>query len=69
MAVSEIRALLEKRGLDLRQTDVEELRALLTQVPDAEHDEVAFWVWEAVAQVVIDPAYTGDAQVPELEGA
>lgn len=69
MAVSEIRALLDKRGTELRQGDVEELRALLTQVPDDEHDEVAAWVWEAVALIVGHPGYTGDAKVPEFEGS
>lgn len=69
MAVSEIRTLLEKRGTDIRQTDVEELRALLTQVPDDEHDEVAAWVWEAVALIVDNPDYSGDAIVPGFEEA
>lgn len=65
MANSEISAFLAKRGSDLRADDIDELRAMLTQVDPDEYDAVAGWVWEAVALVVNDPAYEGDAKVPE----
>lgn len=65
MAASEISALLERRGLDLRQEDVDELRAMLTQMDPDESETIAGNVWEAVAMVVQNPEYTGDAKVPE----
>lgn len=69
MANSEIAAFLAKRGADLRADDIDELRAMLTQVPPKQYDDIAGWVWEAVALVVNDPAYEGDARVPDLDGA
>ncbi len=64
MVASDIAALLERRGLDLRQEDVDELRAMLTQVPLDEYDSIAGGVWEAVAQIIGNPEYRGDAKTP-----
>ncbi len=66
MAVSDIRALLELRGKDLRQADVDELEVMVALLPDAEHEEAAGGIWETVAMIVNDPEYTGDAKMPEL---
>ncbi len=67
MANSEIAAFLAKRGHDLRRDDIDELRAMLTQVPPERYEEIAGWTWEAVALVVNDPDYEGDAYVPDLD--
>lgn len=64
---SEITEFLGKRGLDLRADDIEELRAMLAGLPPEQYDEVAPGVWESVAQIIIDPAYEGDAELPDSE--
>ena len=48
-------------GLSLRQSDVEEVAAMLAILPIEQHDEIAPNIWEAVAQIVFDPSYEGDA--------
>lgn len=66
-ARDEIADLLDKRGHDLRPDDIDEIRALLAQVPFDDYDDVAGGTWEAVALIVNDPAYEGDAKVPLLD--
>jgi hypothetical protein len=63
----EITAFLAKRGRDLRADDIDELRAMLTQVPPERYEEISGNVWEAVALVVNDPENEGDANVPDLD--
>jgi len=65
MAVSEILALLELRGRDLRQADVDEIEIMVALLPEAESEAVG-GVWEIVAQIIGDPEYTGDAKMPDL---
>lgn len=62
-----IRVLLEQRKFDLRQSDLDEISALLVQVDLDEVQDVEGWVWESVALIVNDPAYTGDAVMPEID--
>lgn len=62
-----IRVLLEQRKFDLRQSDLDEISALLVQVDLDEVQNVEGWVWESVALIVNDPAYTGDAVMPEID--
>ena len=61
----EIAEFLGSKGLDLRQEDVDELSAKLAELPPEQHDQIAPMAWEAVAQVVADPSYAGDAKLPE----
>lgn len=65
MAGSDISALLERRGLDLRQEDIDDLRAMIVQLDPDEADAIAGNVWEAVAMVLQNPEYVGDAKLPE----
>lgn len=62
-----IRALLEQRKFDLRQSDLDEISALLVQVDLDEVQDVEGWVWESVALILNDPAYSGDAVMPEID--
>lgn len=62
-----IRVLLEQRKFDLRQSDLDEISALLVQVDLDEVQDVEGWVWESVALIVNDPDYTGDAVMPEID--
>lgn len=55
---------LGKLGLDLRQTDVDDIAAMLAALPLDEHDEVAPNIWEAVAQIIGDPMFDGDVSLP-----
>lgn len=64
---SEITEFLGKRGLDLRADDIDDVRAMLASLPPEQYDEVAPGVWETVAQIVNDPAYEGDAELPDSE--
>jgi hypothetical protein len=53
-----------KLGPGLRQTDIEEIEYRLTQVPVDDAREAEGQIWEAVALIVNDPEYGGDAKVP-----
>lgn len=64
---NEIAEFLRKRGRDIRAEDIDELRAMLTQLPVEQYDEVAGGVWEAVAQIVNDPEYEGGAKLPDSD--
>ena len=63
----EISDFLQKRGNDLRADDIDEIETLLALLPVEQYDEVAGWVWEAVALIVNDPDYVGDAKLPAEE--
>ena len=63
----EISDFLQKRGNDLRADDIDEIETLLALLPVEQYDEVAGWVWEAVALIVNDPSYEGDAKLPDEE--
>ena len=47
-------------GLNLRQADVDDIEAEMAALPVDEHDQIAPAVYEAIAQIVNDPAYDGD---------
>lgn len=57
------------KGRNLAADDVDDLRATLTQLDPDDYGLVAGDVWEAVALIVNDPAYEGDAKVPEQPDA
>jgi hypothetical protein len=61
--IDEIQAIIAK-GDALTAADVREIEFLLTQMPLDEQHEAVPWVWEAVALIVDDLTYTGDARVP-----
>lgn len=63
-AIDQIQAIIRDRGAGLRQLDVDEISALITQIPLDTVHEAEPWIWEAVGQIVDDPDYTGDASVP-----
>jgi len=63
----EISDFLQKRGNDLRADDIDEIETMLALLPVEQYDEVAGWVWEAVALIVNDPSYEGDAKLPAEE--
>lgn len=65
MGVSEKAAeFLGARGLNLRAEDIDELRAILATADPEDYDAIAGTVWESVAQIVNDPQYEGDAELP-----
>lgn len=60
----EILGIIRDRGSGLRQDDVDQIGALITQLPVEEAHQAVPWIWEAVGLIVDDPDYNGDAQVP-----
>lgn len=68
MGVSEkVAGFLGSRGLNLRADDIDELRAILATADPEQYDAIAGAAWETVAQIVNDPAYEGDAELPESD--
>lgn len=63
MSIEAIQARLEK-GPALTAADVDLIRFDLALMPPDESHEVEPWVWEAVALIVTNPDYRGDAKVP-----
>lgn len=63
MSIETIQALLEK-GPALTAADVNDIRYELALLPLDEAHEAEPWIWEAVALIVTDPDYKGDARVP-----
>lgn len=61
--IEQIQAIVAK-GLALRQPDIEEIQFLFTQAPVDAARAAEPWIWEAVALIVNDPAYEGDAKIP-----
>lgn len=53
------------KGPALTASDVQEIENELARATRAEYAEIAPKVWEAVAQIVNDLAYSGDARLPE----
>jgi len=58
--------LISKRAA-LTAADVREIEIELALMPVDEAHEKEPWVWEAVALIVNDPDYAGDAKLPESE--
>lgn len=59
-----IEAILAK-GPALTAADVENLQFELANMPLDQAHEREPWVWEAVALIVNDPDYLGDAKLPD----
>lgn len=63
MSIEAIQKRLEK-GPALTAADVNDIRYELALLPHDEAHEAEPWIWEAVALIVTDPDYKGDARVP-----
>lgn len=55
------------RGLALTAQDVRELQSEIAVLPLGQAHEAEPWVWEAVALIVNDPDYAGDAKLPDSD--
>jgi hypothetical protein len=67
-AAEQIEAILREKAACLTQADVEEIEALLTQVPMPEAIDFEGGVWETVWLIINDPLYQGDATLPDYSG-
>lgn len=63
MSIEAIQARLAK-GPALTAADVDAIRFDLAVLPVDEAHEAEPWIWEAVALIVTNPDYRGDARVP-----
>lgn len=66
-SVREIADFIASKGMELRQDDVDDVAAMLAALPVPVHDEVAPNIWEALAQIINDPIYSGGATLPSDE--
>ena len=64
-AHEQITMILSTKGSRLAQADVDEIEALLTQVPMPEVIDFEEGVWETVWLIINDPLYQGDATIPD----
>lgn len=67
MVLSDITEFLARRGLDLRQTDVDDVQAMLLLVPVDDALKAEPEIWESVSLIIDDPLYEGDAQLPDSD--
>lgn len=63
MGIEAIQTLIGK-GPALTAADVADIQYELAVLPHDEAHEASPWIWEAVALIVTDPDYKGDARVP-----
>lgn len=63
MSIETIEAIVAK-GPALTAADVQEIEVQLALLPGDTGYEAQPWIWEAVAMIVNDPDYKGDARVP-----
>jgi hypothetical protein len=57
--IDKAQAILEAKGSNLMQTDLDEMREIFMQVALDDWDDTLF-LMEGVALIVNDPSYTGD---------
>lgn len=61
-AYDEIMEIVTTKGLDLMQSDIDEIEALVVDIPVDDLPTVYPWIWERIALVVNDSLYEGDIE-------
>lgn len=64
-AVDKIMEIIGTKGAELRQTDIDEIEALVVDIPVDDLPTVYPWIWESIALIVNDCLYEGDIEPVE----
>ena len=61
-AIEQIRAIIREKGRDIMQSDIEDIEALVVDIPIDDLPVVYPWIWESIALIVNDCLYEGDIE-------